>query len=234
MGVQNQKEQIDNAATKVEKKKRFKIIMMISVIIVIIIAIIVIGVINASIPVLSQKDVEMLVIAELEPQIESAKNELGISDVSVEMVIKDYEYIKPTVFSRGHISFKIEDDYYISKEFYELDNEDYTAETCSKYYRVDSLEYGHRIDIPKYEVSISRDKEYSSTQFKDTSGDKYSFYSGKILKNGVCVYGKAGYNSTSSDSKSSEPCPNCNGSGYVRWYADLYDEGWVDKCPMCN
>ena len=94
--------------------------------------IIVICIANACIPALSQEEVKKLVIAELNPQTEEVKSELNISDVTIDLDIFDYEYEKPTVFSRGYIRFEV-DDYYVSNEFSELDDEIYTAETCSKY-----------------------------------------------------------------------------------------------------
>lgn len=198
--------------------------------------IIVISIANACIPKLTQDEVKNLVIKELEPQLDKVKAELGISNVNIELDVYDYEYKKPTIFSKGYINFEV-DDYYVSTEFNELDNGIYTAETCDKYRKVHSLEYDD-IEISKYRVYVRRRSSYSDTEFKDSSGDKYSFDFGQIFKNGSYAYGKSKYSSSSSSSsyKSSTgtKCIICNGSGYVRYYSGMYDEGTVGPCTSCG
>ena len=138
----------------------------------------------------------------------------------------------------GYIRFEV-DDYYVSNEFSELDDEIYTAETCSKYRNVPSLEFDD-IKISGYKVFVSRRSSYSDTDFKDKSGDEYSFRSGKIVKNGSYVYGKSSYSSSSGSSKSSSSkCSYCGGSGkcLVTWYSE---GDWGEKsyssytCTYCN
>lgn len=191
---------------------------------------------NACIPTLTQDEVKNLVIEEMAPQLDKVKSELGISNVDLELEIYEYEYKKPTIFSKGYIRFEV-DDYYVSNEFKELDNGIYTAETCDKYRKVHSLEFGG-IDIPKYRVYVSRRSSYSDTEFKDSSGDRYSFDVGQIFKNGNFAYGKSRYSSSSSSSSSKSSggtkCIICNGSGYVRYYSGMYDEGTVGPCTSCG
>lgn len=197
---------------------------------------IVICIANACIPALTQDEVKKLVIAEMEPQLDKVKSELGISNLTLELEISDYEYKKPTIFSKGYIRFEV-DDCYVSNEFEELDNGIYTAETCDKYRKVHSLEYDD-VSIPKYRVYVSRRSSYSDTEFKDSSGDRYSFDVGQIFKNGNFAYGKSKYSSSSSSSSykssSGSKCIICNGSGYVRYYAGQYDEGTVGPCTSCG
>ncbi len=171
-------------------------------------------VINLLIPTLSQEEVEKIVLEKLEPQLELIEGELGVSDVSVELTIHDYEYVKPTIFSQGSISFEV-DSYYVSKYFTELDNEDYNDATYDKYCGIDNLSY-ESIEIPKYDVSIKQKNILSEPDFKDGSGDVYSFYDDKIVKNGSYVYKKpidttivVGSNNDEDDTGT---CPCCKGT----------------------
>ena len=183
---------------------------------------------NACIPTLSQEDVKKMVIAQLDSQVDEVKDELGISELSVDFEIYDYEYKKPTLFSKGYIGFEV-DDYYVSTQFEELDNGTYNEKTCDKYRNIASLVYGD-IEIPKYRIFIT---SYYGTGFKDSSGDEYSFDYGQISKNGEYVYGSRSY-SSSYESSGGTKCTICNGSGYVRYYAGMYDEGTVGPCTSCG
>lgn len=196
-----------------------------------------IGIANACIPTLSQEEIKTMVISELDSQVENVKSKLGISELNVELEIYDYTYEKPTIFSKGYIRFEV-DDYYVSTQFEELDKGEYNETTCNKYRNIDSLEYDD-VEIPKYRVYISRRSSYSDTEFKDSSGDEYSFDYGVIYKNGSYAYGgKKSYSSSSSSSSykssSGTKCIICNGSGYVRYYSGMYDEGTVGPCTSCG
>ena len=200
-------------------------------------SLIIMGIADASIPTLSKGEVEAMVLQQLEPQLEKVRTELGISDLSVEITLDDYEYRRPTLFDKGRISFDVTE-CYLSNSFTDLENEAYTQETCDKYNDIDRPDYDD-IEFSRYYVSI--DSGYGSAEFKDSKGNIYSFSYNKITKNDISVYQKtytvsSNKNSSSSSSSysSSSKCPNCNGSGYVRYYAGLYDEGTVGPCPMCN
>ena len=222
---------------KVDKKKftKYSIIIGSSILGVLI----AIGIANACIPTLSQEDVKALVIEDLEPQMDKVKKELDISNVSLELEIYDYEYKKPTIFSKGYIRFEI-DDFYVSSEFEELDNGIYNEDTCNKYRGIHSIEYDH-VEIPKYRVYISR-RLYSDPKFKDASGDSYSFDYGVIYKNGSYVYGGKSYSSSSSYSGSSSTktkCSRCSGTGrvtksYGKSWSKIEGYGYGDVCGGCG
>ena len=201
-----------------------------------------IGIANACIPTLSQEEVKAMVISELDSQIEKVKSEIGISELSVELEIDEYEYEKPTIFSKGHIRFEV-DDYYVSSQFTELDNGEYNKKTCEKYLKIKSLEYDD-VEIPKYRVQIRR-TPLSDTEFKDSSGDEYSFDDDVIYKNGKYAYGKKSYieksfgsSSSSSSHKATSTvgveCDVCDGSGYVRYNSGMHDEGTLGLCQSCQ
>ncbi|MBR0535722.1 MAG: hypothetical protein IIX14_05030 [Clostridia bacterium] len=203
---------------------------------------------NACIPTLSEEEIKSMILEEVRPQIDEMQTELGVTDLTVELTFKDFEYRKPTIFESGRISCDIED-VYVSSQFTDLESGKYTVEIQEKYYDIDSIDYDD-VDFSRYYVSIDRD--YGDEKFRDSKGAIYTFEYEEIYKDGYKVFDEddlsgsssssSSYSSSSSSSSSykgssyssSSKCPNCNGSGYVRYYSSLYDEGTVGPCPMCN
>lgn len=188
---------------------------------------------NAWIPSLTQDEVKDLVIEQLQPQIDSLEKELGISDITVDFDIFFYEYKKPTVFTKGKIKFDM-DDYYVSNCFTELDEEIYTAETCDKYRKIQSLNY-YDIDTSRYNIYIYRRFSSAPTGFKDSDGDEYSFDKDQIFKNGDFVYGESQFEYIPEDEK----CIRCNGTGKVvvhfgNSWNDIPGYGYGDVCGGCD
>lgn len=212
--------------TNKQKLKKYSIIVCLSLLI----AIAVICIANACIPELSQEEVKSLVIAELEPQIAEVEKALGISNISIDFDIYEYEYKKPTVFSKGYIGFEMAD-YYVSSNFFELESGIYTDETCNKYRKIDSLVLSD-IKLDRYKVNIKR-LRYLKTDFKDSSGNEYSFNKGQIFKNGYFVYGESWINydtsSKSTNGNNSSVCSWCGGDGRTH---DWVDNG--NKCTKCG
>lgn len=191
------------------------------------------GIANACIPTLTRDEVKELVIAELQPQIDQVEAELGVSNITVDFEIHDYKYKKPTLFTKGQITFKV-DDYYVSNEFTELDDGIYTAETCEKYRKLPSLNY-YDIDIPKYEVHVYRRFSSAPTGFKDSSGDEYSFDKDQIFKNGNFAYGESEFDLPPENIR----CNMCDGTGKVnKHYGNSWNKipgyGYGDTCGDCG
>lgn len=219
---------------KVDKKKLKKH----SIIICSSIFVIIIGicVANAFIPSLTQNDVKELVKSQVRSQLDEVKSELNVSDLTVDIYISDYKYEKPTLFSKGYISFTV-DDCYNSKSFTELDSGTYNSDTYSKYYYIKLLDYDD-IKIDNYNVYIERDSD-SYRNFKDSDGDKYTFGYDRIYKNKDFVYTKSSSSYSSSygssySSSSKRTCPSCHGTGRVKYYSGQYDAGTVGTCTMCK
>lgn len=226
---------ITNFWKKADKKKlkKYSIIIGSSVLLIFI----VIGIANAFIPKLTQGDVVENIKTQLQPQLDEIENKLGVSDLSVELYLSEYEYKKPTLFSKGRISFKI-DNCYKSNSFTELDNGVYNADTYSKYNSVKALDYDD-IKIDNYIIYIDAENEFYR-QFKDSDGDQYTFGYNSIYKNKNSVYSRSSSSSSystssgSSYSSSKKTCPNCNGTGRVKYYSGQYDAGTVGTCTMCK
>lgn len=227
-----------NKIKKADKKKLMKIIIIcVSILAGIGITL---GVINIAIPKMTEDDIKAMIVESIQPQVEEVKATLGVSDLTVEVTLEDLEYEKPTIFTNGKIDCDV-NICYVSTEFTELDNEIYTEATSDKYYEIKNPDLSD-VEKFKYKVYLTC-STYGVPDFKDSSGDKYSFGYDKIYKNGVKAFGytypSSSSSSSSSSGKGSSKCSSCNGSGkrVVKWYSNG-DWGEVSyttyKCTACN
>lgn len=207
----DQNTQNNGATVSVKKGEKQKIkkvlVILLSALAVIGIALIVI---NMLIPGMSEDDIEAAIVESIQPQIEKVKEELDVSDLTVEVTFENLLYEKPTVFSKGRIRSDVKF-CYVSTGFTDLDTEIYTEETSDKYYKIKNPELSN-VEISGYRVSLYCSK-FDDPTFKDSSGDFYDFGFDKINKNGKVVfeyrYSTNNNQNSSSNSSGKKKCKSC-------------------------
>lgn len=124
---------------------------------------------------------------------------------------------------------------------------DYTWEEIKELYfdYVNPLEEGYNRSEERHITSYADVKvifvdSEANQYWIEKQGYKVKF---NLYKNGECVYRDESSNSSSNSSSSGSKCPNCNGTGYVKYYygsSDLeaalsgHDSYTVGECSMCD
>ncbi len=183
---------------------------------------------NACIPTISEDEFKDIVKSQIQPQIDAKRSASGLSDLDVKIKVYDYEYEKPSLFDKGYICAEVAC-CYTSNGFAELENRQFDEKTFSKYKKFDFIDLDG-VKIDRHSVSIV---EGAMGHFIDKNGFEYLVGSSGIYSEGRLIY-DGSVSSSSGVYSSGGKCIVCNGTGYVRYYSGMYDEGTVGKCTSCN
>lgn len=192
---------------------------------------------NACLPTYTEEEVKAEILRQIEPGLQEAREELGLSDLEVEIVINEFNVErKPTIFREGSIWVYL-DDFVISSELPDFNTMTYDDESLTEYglqsYDLanDYIRYGEvELDSHNF-LNIRRSSEYDLPQYRDAEGNTYIFYIGwdyTIYKNGEAVYVRPERNSSGGGS-SSGACKKCGATGvnltaggYCKTCVDIY------------
>lgn len=216
---------------------------------------------------ISQNEVREAIQSYLQPQIKAYMEAFGVDDISVDIEFKEFDSYKPLldfngeIYNKGSVYCTIRD-VIVSPTFSNSLSEGNFSDEMLK--QLSALEFEY-IDLTCGEYEIHIFSALGSPVLADESGVEYTVSDLMLLKERTIVYiasdaqlehpVKVGDNiddiieeirrqgSTNGVTTSREKCPNCNGSGYVKYYygsSDLeaylsgYDPYTVGKCTMCK
>lgn len=222
---------MNEAKPKISKGKKSLII--IAAIIVAIFAAILIA--NACLPTYTVEEVKAEILRQIEPGLQEAREDLGLSDLEIEIVINEFKVErKPTIFREGSIWVYL-DDYVVSDELPDFATMTYDDDALTEYglqsydLAEDYICYNDvELDSHNF-LNIRRSSEYDLPQYRDDEGNVYTFYIGwdyTIFKNGEPVYVRPESNSGGSTSGGCKKCGDTGvaltAGGYCRTCVDIY------------
>lgn len=218
-----------------------------------------------------QEMVEVEIEAYLEPQIQAYRDAFGFDDISVDVQITEYDIQEPvygqdlSVTYPGFLHCTIRDIVVWPSMGEKLKNNEFTDELLHKLTAID-FSYPDEVHtgIPYGDYMIDVYSRLAYPIIDDGTGAEYVVACDVVVKDDVFVYispnanldppAKVGdqvadFSGAGSSFNGSgltipgEKCPNCNGSGYVKYrYGDsdlqAYLEGYppytVGECPVCD
>ncbi|MBQ6600859.1 MAG: hypothetical protein IIX36_04375 [Clostridia bacterium] len=167
-------------------KKLIKAFLIMLLIIVVVITGLIIALINSEPDhtyLLTEEQVEALIVEQVRPQLSEIAQENGFSSLELDLDFYEFEYKEANKVDNGTISVRIQERY-SGGPFTELEAGIYSGDIYKKYAHIKRVDYSS-VKIDKYDLDIRLDT--NAVFYNDTQGNTYCFTLGLIKKNDETV-----------------------------------------------